>query len=177
MKTKQKAKCKYFEQLFGLPSRYGIMCVYPELKDCKELNFNKAHKFERDNHFQNVCCSNTCYKCPNYPILYPNGWLSPEGVFYQCGYENHLYKAYELEQELKIKPRFNTNNNMCHGEELLELIGWIKFYSSPYGDDGHIFGNYTLRKSITGKQIEYMEMIKNNFVGEQLNDYKRLISL
>lgn len=177
MRTKDKAKCPYFYSLYGLPSRFGIECWLPEEEIYKELNFSKANKFERDIHFEKFCCNSTFYMCENYPIKYPNGWLNPLGEFYQIPYCQHCIYAMQLEENLKLTPQFNDLNSIVHGEELLEILGWIKIYSSPFGNEGHIFmsGRAGRPKPITEKQIRYLESIKDKMIGEQPQNFKNLI--
>ena len=43
------------------------------------------------------------------------GWLSPNGVFHECDYWNHIDLAYSLLNDLAIEPK----NNNTPDEELI----------------------------------------------------------
>ena len=55
------------------------------------------------------------------------GWLSPEGVFHECDYWNHIDLAYNLLNTLAIEPK----NDNIPDEELIQR-GWIKLYISLF---------------------------------------------
>jgi hypothetical protein len=179
MNNKSKAKCPYFDSLFGYPKRYGITCWIPENQEAKSLDFAKWEKNERDAHFENVCCGGTFYMCGLYPVKYPNGWLHPDGEFFQTPYCQHGPVAMWLEEKLKLKPQFNDYGSIVHGEQLLEVLGWIKIYSSPDGSEGHIFLTSSVlnRNGLTDKQMKYLESIKEKMVREQIKDYEDLLKI
>ncbi len=177
-KTKEKAKCPYFELLYGYPKRYGITCWIPEEQRCTGVDFSKDAKEDRDKHFREICCGNIFYMCGCYPVKYPNGWLHPDGQFFQSPYCQHGQVAMWLEEKLKLKPQFNDFGSIVHGEELLEVLGWIKLYASPTGTEGHIFMSGRLARTdrITDKQVIYLESVKDKMIGSQMKDYYDLIN-
>ncbi len=85
-----------------------------------------------------------------------SGWISPEGLFYECGFEQHRYLAISL-NECKIAPdvtieEFGYLHTSAFSEGVLELRGWVKISSGDV--------RYSQSKKLTNKQ---KETIKNYF--------------
>lgn len=55
-----------------------------------------------------------------YKILSGNGWLSPDGVYYPCKFQEHLKSAED------ICSIFFSSNIEKDKESLLEKCGWVK---------------------------------------------------
>lgn len=65
------------------------------------------------------------------------GWLSPEGVFHECDYWNHIDLAYDLLKAWAIEPK----NDNAPDEELVQH-GWIKLYISLFHPAQLMYYNY-----------------------------------
>lgn len=88
------------------------------------------------------------------------GWLSPDGIFYKCGYGEHDEKAMNLVSELKIQTIFK-DDMFLRGAGLLEELGWFRFVQSSYydrydnmPDKGFVF--FDLEKMITYEQLKWI---------------------
>ena len=78
------------------------------------------------------------------------GWLSPNGVFYECDYWNHIDLAYSLLNDLAIEPK----NDNTPDEELIQR-GWIKLYISLFHPAQLMYYNYD-RPIATEAQREFL---------------------
>ena len=106
----------------------------------------KEHEEERDGYFNyywvNKETGDVLYDEWNdisntIEIIYPmditktnNGYISPNGLFYECGFEEHRYLAVDL-NKCKITPdvtieEFEYLKTSAFSEGVLELRGWVK---------------------------------------------------
>lgn len=175
--SKEKARCPYFDSLYGLPTRYGIQCYDAETNEVHCLDFNKDEKIERDIYFESRCCSGGSSSCKNYTVKYLNGWLSPSGEYIKCPYTGHLNSADEIVKKYKIPPSYDKYGYWCNGELLLERLGWIKIYATPYGEGGNIFHMGHIHGDVeymTNEQFKFLNHNVEKMTDGQKRDFKVL---
>lgn len=78
------------------------------------------------------------------------GWLSPNGVFHECDYRNHIDLAYSLLNDLAIE----SKNDNTPDEELVQR-GWIKLYISLFHSAQLMYYNYD-RPIVTEAQRNFL---------------------
>lgn len=105
---------------------------------------------------------------------YLNGWLSPEGKFYPCEYQGHEYLANKLEEELNLPFREDIWKRRAHGEELLEILHWIKLHATPWGK-GNIF-KYSYEEVITYDQVNFLNSVRDKMVDQQEMDFEHILA-
>lgn len=77
------------------------------------------------------------------------GWLSPDCKFYPCGYREHSWLAYRINEEL-----YNGELSGDISDEL-QTRGWLSIHYGRFIYHGYYFGF----KFLTPKQIKSLEKI------------------
>lgn len=90
----------------------------------------------------------------NSPNFY-NGWMSPDGITFECGMYGHIGCAVKLCKEFHV-PEIGT----IHGDEALLEQGWIKVMH------GNWYGNW---RKINDNQVQILEGLGIKPWGEDLH--------
>lgn len=88
------------------------------------------------------------------------GWLSRDGIFYECGESKHNLLAAKIEKDLGLEFFDERKNIYLHDTALLEALGFIKFTQSMYGLVDEIYDNQFLLffgERFSLKQRKWME--------------------
>jgi hypothetical protein len=93
-----------------------------------------------------------------------NGWLSPEGKFYNCNQEN-FDEYYKVLSFIVKEYKYDT----LVDEDILYDNGWISFIHSYKNMQDFVFfkpiGNMSL--NVTPQQVQYINSIYNNLTDNQ----------
>ena len=83
-----------------------------------------------------------------------SGWLSPQGIMYECPYWGHIDLAYEILNTQYGQRHFYDNTP----DETLVERGWIKLYTSIFSHNQEIYFKDSYRAT-----LEQKDFLKNNY--------------
>lgn len=108
-------------------SRYRILCLMIFNKTFKKFHNSRVHGTQINKHMEEDKLTPSDISA----TVTHNGWIAPDGKFYECLDGGHYEKAKELIRvgnerpatELEIK---TDTFSFCDAERLLEVRGWVK---------------------------------------------------
>lgn len=94
-----------------------------------------------------------------------DGWLAPDGKFYECHYVDHMITADKLSKRYgyRMTRRFPYHMN---GEYTLEINGWVKLSLSRV--------HYNCEKPMTKKQLDFL--FDYFMANDRAEEYPELLS-